>query len=157
MGLDCAIRAGHGSPTATNPWIDLLPPRKYPHPTLNLHYIMNLDPAADPQAHLDDETRLARLVLHLAKVRQRGGTIVEHDRFRAVIEVTQKSSMVPNVVIAALGVAMFLWVGGVLFLLGAGLALLGWHRKLVEGARQIRLLVRVDDLGQVSEMEMGTA
>ncbi|MCW2962361.1 MAG: hypothetical protein JWM90_2748 [Thermoleophilia bacterium] len=107
---------------------------------------------------LDEDTRRSRLVVHLARLVQRGAKVEEHDRYRAVVVLEkQKPSMLPNLLIAAAGVALFLFVGGVFFLLGAGMALLGWHRKLIATAERVRLLVRVDDLGQVSEMEMGTA
>lgn len=111
----------------------------------------------DDHAHLDEETRRSRLVLHLARLVQRGATVEEHDRYRAVVVLPRRERQLPNVLIALVGLAMFLWVGGVFFLLGAALALLGWHRKIVAGAQRVRLLVRVDDRGQVSELEMGTA
>ncbi|MCW2956327.1 MAG: hypothetical protein JWO69_1196 [Thermoleophilia bacterium] len=108
--------------------------------------------------HLDEDARRSRLVMHLARLTQRGARVEEQDRYRAVVVVEKpRPSMVPNLVIAALGVGLFLWAGGVLFLLGAGMALLGWHRKLIAGAERVRLLVRVDDSGRVSELEMGTA
>jgi len=104
---------------------------------------------------LDDDARRSRFVLHLAQLVSRGATIEEQHSVRAVVVVARKQTYLPAVLLAAAGVALFLLVGGVFFLLGAGMALLGWHRKLVAGVEHVRMLVRVDELGQVSEMELG--
>lgn len=111
--------------------------------------------AAD--APLDEQARLSRLIVHLATLVGRGGTVEEQHGYRAVVSMPNRQPMVPNVVMSAIGVGMFLWLGDALFLLGAGVAMLGWHRKLVAGAERIRVLVRVDDLGQVSERRVETA
>ena len=104
---------------------------------------------------LDDEARRSLFVLHLAQLVHRGGRVEEQHGARAVVVVSERPSYVPAMLIAAAGVALFLLAGGVFFLLGAGVALLGWHRKLVAGVEHVRLLVRVDELGCVSEMELG--
>lgn len=105
---------------------------------------------------LDEDARLARLVVHLAQLVNRGGRVEEQHRYRAVVAMPRRQPSGPNVVAATLGVALFLWLGDVVFLVAAGVALLGWHRKLVAGVQQVRVLVRVDDLGVVSERELGT-
>jgi hypothetical protein len=112
----------------------------------------------DPTAHLlDEEARLSRLVVHLSKLVNRGGRVEEQVGYRAVVTMPVRQQMVPNVVMAAAGIAMFLWVGDWFFLVGAGVALLGWHRKLVAGAKRMTLAVRVDDLGEVSERVLESA
>lgn len=100
---------------------------------------------------LDEQARLSRLVVHLTGLVKRGGRVEEQHGYRAVVSVPQRHNMVPNVLMAAVGVGLFLWIGGVFFLVGAGIALLGWHRKLVAGAERIRVMVRVDDVGEISE------
>lgn len=111
----------------------------------------------DPDSLLDEDARLSRLVVHLARLVKRGGRVEEQQRYRAVVTMPRRQQMVPNLVMSAVGVGLFLWVGDAVFLLGAGVALLGWHRKLVAGAERVKLLVHVDDLGEVSERELGTA
>lgn len=115
------------------------------------------DAPAAPPLPLDDEQRRSHLVTHLGRLVQRGGEIVEHTGYRAVVQVPKRSQIAPNVLMAAIGVALFLWVGGAMFLLGAGVALLGWHRKLVAGAELVLLMVRVDEDGRVSERVLETA
>lgn len=105
---------------------------------------------------LDETARQSRLVVHLAALVQRGGQVVEQHGYRAIVAMPRRPQMLPNVVMSALGVGLFLWLDDPFFLLAAGVALLGWHRKLVDGAQRVHLLVRVDDLGQVSERELGT-
>ena len=104
--------------------------------------------------HQDERVR-SEFVLHLAKLVHRGAEVEEQFPTRAVVVVPQRPSYVPNVLFAAIGVALFMTMGGVFFLLGAGAALLGWHRKLVTGVQYMRVLVRMDELGTVSEMELG--
>ncbi len=111
----------------------------------------------DLEQPLDEEARLSRLIVHLGALVNRGGRVEEQHGFRAVVSMPNRQQMVPNVVMATIGVAMFLWLGDWLFLLGAGVALLGWHKKLVAGAERVRLMVRVDDLGRVSERRVETA
>ena len=106
---------------------------------------------------LDEEARLSRLIVHLGKLVNRGGRVEEQHGYRALVSMPNRQQMVPNVVMATLGVALFLWVHEPFFLIGAGVALLGWHRKLIATAERVRMLVRVDDLGRVSEMELGSA
>ena len=103
----------------------------------------------------DDERVRSAFVLHLAQLVRRGAEVEEQFPSRAVLVVPQKPSYAPNVLFAAIGVALFMTMGGVFFLLGAGAALLGWHRKLVTGVQYVRVLVRMDELGEVSEMELG--
>ena len=104
---------------------------------------------------LTDEARRSKFVLHLAQLVHRGGRVEEQHAARAVVVVPERPSYLPAVLLAAAGVALFLTVGGVMFLLAAGAALMGWHRKLVAGVAHVRLLVRIDELGRVSEMELG--
>lgn len=114
----------------------------------------------DATAHdeiLDEQDRLSRLVMHLTTLVGRGGRVEEQHGFRAVVSMPNRQQWLPNVVMAAVGVAMFLWLGDWLFLLAAGVALAGWHRKLVAGAERIRVMVRVDDLGRVTERRVETA
>lgn len=111
----------------------------------------------DPDQLLDEEARVSRLVMHVAKLVRRGGRVEEQVGYRAVVSMPRRHKVVPNVVMSAIGVGLFLWLGDAFFLVAAGFALLGWHRKLVAGAERVHLLVRVDDLGEVSERELGTA
>lgn len=111
----------------------------------------------DPADPLDEQARLSRLVMHLASLVRRGGRVEEQHGYRAIVSMPNRQQWIPNVLMAAVGVAMYLWVGDLLFLLAAGVALLGWHRKLVAGAERIRVMVRVDDLGQVTERRVETA
>lgn len=115
------------------------------------------DPQLTPEQSLDPEARLSKLVLHLGTLVSRGGRVVEQTGYRAVVDMPRRQQMLPNAVMSAIAIALFLWLDDPFFLLAAGVALLGWHRKLVAGAERVKLLVRVDDAGQVSEREMGTA
>jgi hypothetical protein len=108
-------------------------------------------------APLDEHARLTRLVKHIGRLVSRGGTIEEQHGFRAIVSMPNRQQMVPNVIMAAIGVAMFVWLGDALFLVAAGVALLGWHRKLVAGAERVKVLVRVDDLGRITERKLETA
>ena len=107
----------------------------------------------DVEHPLDEEARLSKLVLHLAKLVNRGGRVIEQTGYRAVVDMPRRQQMVPNAVMSAVAIALFLWLDDPFFLLAAGVALLGWHRKLVAGAERVKLMVRVDDLGRVSERE----
>lgn len=127
------------------------------HHERDQHADLDLDSDVADIELLDADARRSRLVVHLAKLVRRGGRVEEQVGYRAVVSMPLRQHVVPNVVMAAVGVALFLWVGDALFLLGAGVALLGWHRKLVAGAQRVQLLVRVDDIGEISERELGTA
>jgi hypothetical protein len=111
----------------------------------------------DQQPPLDEQARLARLVTHLATLVRRGGRVEEQHGFRAVVSMPDRQRWAPNVLMAAVGIGMFLWVGDWLFVAAAGIALLGWHRKLVAGAQRVRVMVRVDDLGAITERRLETA
>ncbi|MCB0878558.1 MAG: hypothetical protein KDC46_06215 [Thermoleophilia bacterium] len=111
----------------------------------------------DDHELLDEQARLSRLVMHLAKLVNRGGRVEEQHGFRAVVSMPNRQQWLPNVVMAAIGIGMYVWLHDALFLVGGGVALLGWHRKLVAGAERIKVLVRVDDLGQVSERRVEPA
>lgn len=106
---------------------------------------------------LDEEARLSTLVVHLAALVNRGGRVVEQTGYRAVVDMPRRQQMIPNAVMSAVAIALFLWLDDPFFLLAAGVALLGWHRKLVAGAQRVRLMVRVDDVGRVTERELETA
>jgi hypothetical protein len=108
-------------------------------------------------AGLDEQARLSRLIVHLATLVNRGGKVEEQHGYRAVVSMPNRQQWIPNVVMATIGVAMFLWLGDYLFLLAAGVALLGWHKKLIAGAERVKVIVRVDDLGEVSERRLETA
>ena len=112
---------------------------------------------ADETQPLDEQARLSRLIVHLAQLVNRGGTVEEQHGSRAVVSMPNRQQWIPNIVMSGIGVAMFLWLGDALFLFGAGVALLGWHRKIVAGARRVRVMVRVDDLGRVTERPLETA
>jgi hypothetical protein len=106
---------------------------------------------------LDEQARLSRLVMHLGTLVRRGGRVEEQHGYRAIVSMPNRQQWLPNVVMAAIGVAMYLWIGDVLFLLAAGVALLGWHRKLVAGAERVRVMVRVDDVGRIIERRVEPA
>lgn len=103
---------------------------------------------------LDDDQRHSRLVLHLAKLVHGGAEIEHHHGVRAIVRRVVRPVLTPNVVMALAGLALYVWVGGVMFLVGAGVALVGLHRKVVSGEVTQRLLVRVDELGRVNELEL---
>ncbi|MCW2950237.1 MAG: hypothetical protein JWN41_1250 [Thermoleophilia bacterium] len=103
---------------------------------------------------LDDEARHVVLRRHLAQLVRRGGTVEEQHDARAVVIVPRRPSYLPAIGLAAAGLGLFLTVGGALFLVAALAALLGWHKKLVAGVHLARILVRIDELGHVSEMEL---
>jgi hypothetical protein len=104
---------------------------------------------------LDHETRRSKLTLHIASLVHRGAEVEEQHDVRAVVVVARHPSYLPALALAAAGVALFLTIGGIFFLFAAGAALLGWHRKLAAGVQRVRMLVRIDELGHVSEMELG--
>jgi hypothetical protein len=106
---------------------------------------------------LDEEARLSRLVTHLSKMVNSGGKVIEQTGYRAVVDMPRRQQMLPNAVISTIAIVLFITLDDPFFLLAAGVALLGWHRKLVAGAERVRLMVRVDDAGQVSERELETA
>jgi hypothetical protein len=103
---------------------------------------------------LDEDQRQNRLVLHLAKLVRSGAEIEHHHGVRAIVRRAVRPVLTPNVIMAAIGVALYFTVGGLFFLLGAVLALVGLHRKVTSGEVTQRLLVRVDELGRVKEMEL---
>lgn len=111
----------------------------------------------DEGAALDEQARLSRLVMHIAALVRRGGRVEEQHGYRAIVSMPNRQQWIPNVVMAVVGIAMYLWLGDVLFLLAAGVAMLGWHRKLVAGAERIRVMVRIDDLGRITERPLETA
>ena len=118
----------------------------------------DLHDAHDDQLELlDEEARMSRLVVHVGKLVARGGQVIEQVGYRAIVAMPKRKQMMPNAVMSALAVALFLWLDDPFFLLAAGVALLGWHRKLVAGAEKVRLMVRVDDAGQISERELEPA
>ncbi|MCW2928662.1 MAG: hypothetical protein JWM86_2630 [Thermoleophilia bacterium] len=126
---------------------------------------MTQHPASQPEPQtsdadidlLDEQARLSRLVLHLSTLVRRGGRVEEQHGYRALVSMPNRQQWLPNVLMAAFGVALYLATRDVLFLLAAGVALAGWHRKLVAGAERIRVMVRVDDLGHVTERPLETA
>jgi hypothetical protein len=121
-------------------------------------HVNDIDEQQAPDADvLDEQARLSRLVMHLATLVRRGGRVEEQHGYRAIVSMPNRQRWLPNVVMALVGVAMFLWIGDWLFLVAAGVALLGWHRKLVAGAERVRVMVRVDDVGRVTERRVETA
>ena len=115
------------------------------------------DDHADRVEVLDEEARMSRLVHHVGTLVSRGGQVVEQTRYRAVVAMPRRQQMVPNAIMSAAAIALFVWLDDPFFLLAAGVSLLGWHRKLVAGAEKVRLMVRVDDAGHVSERELEPA
>ena len=114
-------------------------------------------PHDDQVELLDEEARMSRLVHHVGKLVSRGGQVVEQTRYRAIVAMPKRQQMVPNAVMSAVAIALFVWLDDPFFLLAAAVSLLGWHRKLVAGAERVRLMVRVDDAGHVSERVLETA
>ncbi|MBC7644563.1 MAG: hypothetical protein H7123_05500 [Thermoleophilia bacterium] len=106
---------------------------------------------------LDDEQRTSHLVMHLARLVQRGATIVEQHGLRAVVQLQERPNIVPNIVIAVAGLALFAIAHQVLFLASTVLALYGWQRKRETAAVVKKVLVRVDEIGRVSECQIGAA
>jgi hypothetical protein len=108
--------------------------------------------------HILDETqRTNRLVMHLARLVQRGAEIETHDGCRAIVRRRERASILPNMVMVVGGLALFAIDRGILFLMGAALAAVGWHRKQQIAAVTRRVLVRVDELGRISECDLDRA
>lgn len=100
---------------------------------------------------LDDEARRSRLAHHLGKLVHAGAELEMQHGLRAIVVRTQKVQYLPNVFLSGAGVAGFYFLHEPLFLAGAAVALVGWHKKLVTGAQKIRSVIRVDERGQISE------
>lgn len=100
---------------------------------------------------LDEDARRSKLTVHLAKLVQAGARLEMQHGLRAIVVRTEPTRYLPNVFMAALGLVGFWMTREPLFVLAAGVALVGWHRKLVAGARQVRMIVRVDETGRISE------
>jgi len=118
------------------------------------------DAQPDPQLDvelLDEQARLARLVMHLGTLVNRGGRVEEQHGYRAMVLMPNRQQWLPNAIMSAIGVALFLWTSDPLFLVAGGVALLGWHKKLVAGAERVRVMVRVDDAGEITERTLGMA
>ncbi len=108
----------------------------------------------DTSAVLDESQRTSRLVAHLARLVQRGAEIETQDGYRAVVRSRVRVSAFPNIVMLIGGLLLFAVDHGVLFLAGAVVAAVGWHRKTQLAAATRRILVRVDELGRISECDL---
>jgi len=93
--------------------------------------------------------------VHLARLVQRGATVIEQQGFRAVVQLHDRPNIVPNVIIMIAGLALFAIAHQVLFLASTVLALYGWQRKRETAAVMKKVLVRVDEIGRVSECQIG--
>lgn len=103
---------------------------------------------------LDETQRTNRLVAHLSRLVQRGAEIETHDGCRAIVRSRVRVNVVPNVIMLFGGLLLFAVDHGVLFLAGAIVAAIGWHRKAQLAAATRRILVRVDELGRISECDL---
>lgn len=106
---------------------------------------------------LDDEQRTNRLVVHLARLVQRGATVVDHHGTRAIVRLKDRPNFVPNIVIAISGLLLFAIAHDVLFLAAIALAIYGWHRKQAAANVVREVLVRVDELGVITEVELSAS
>src|SRR3954471_18680118 len=97
----------------------------------------------DELSLLDETTRLSKLTVHLGALVQAGAELEMQHGLRAIVVRTEKSGYLSVVVLAATGVGGFAFTHEWLFLLGAGVAFAGWHRKLVSGARKVRSIIRI--------------
>ncbi len=104
--------------------------------------------------YLDDDTRSNLLVMHVAKVVRDGGQIEEHSRFRAIVRCKTKIDAIPNIVIIAVACALFIVAKGLLFLAAIALSCFSLYRKIEQSSQVRRLLLRIDELGQISELEL---
>lgn len=100
---------------------------------------------------LDEDARRSKLTVHLAKLLHAGAELEMQHGLRAIVVRTQPKRYLPNVFMSLLGILGFFFTQEPLFILAAGFALVGWHRKLVAGAERIRMVIRVDETGRVSE------
>lgn len=100
---------------------------------------------------LDEDARRSKLTVYLAKLVHAGAELEMQHGLRAIVVRTQPKRYLPNVFLSALGIAGFFITKEPLFVLAAGVALVGWHRKLVAGAERIRTVIRVDESGRISE------
>lgn len=98
--------------------------------------------------------RRNRLIMHLGRLRLTGAQIEEHDGCRAIVRARVGTNVLPNVLMLVAGIALWAFAGGVIFLLAALVAALGWHRKAQLAAATRRILVRVDEMGHISECEL---
>lgn len=103
---------------------------------------------------LSDTQRTNRLVAHLARLVQRGAEIETHDGCRAIVRRRERYSIMPNLIMLISGLVLFALDHGILFLAGAIVAGVGWHRKAQLAAVTKRVLVRVDELGRISECDL---
>lgn len=111
----------------------------------------------DTQLPVADERRTSLLVLHLASMVRRGAEVEEHHPFRAVVVTPDRQAFWPNAVMAAASIGGWLAASEPMFLLAGAVALLGMHQKLVADARRLRMLIRVDETGTISERALGAA
>lgn len=108
-----------------------------------------VDSIEDPV--LDEDARRSKLTVHLAKLVHAGAKLEMEHGLRAIVVRTEPQRYLPNVFMALLGIIGFAMTREPLFILAGGIAMVGWHRKLVAGIERVRVVVRVDESGRISE------
>lgn len=111
----------------------------------------------DTHEALTEEARTSRLVVHLGAMVRDGATIVEQSRYGAIVIRHMRANILPNLLLAIASIVLWVVLSGFMFLLAAVVAVLGVQRKLLAAASPRRMLVRVDELGKISECELETA
>lgn len=106
---------------------------------------------------LKDTDRQTKFTEHLTKLSNSGVKLEGQHGFRAVVVRTYKQSYTANVGLSIAGVLGFALTHEYLFVLGAIVALLGWHKKIMLGAKQVKSVIRIDELGQITERVIDTA
>jgi len=103
---------------------------------------------------VDPETRRSRLVHRVGQLVSAGGEVEEQHRFMAIVVRHLRPSLVPNLIMALVGLVLWATVGGLFFLFGCGVALLGAHLKLTGKPLLQRIMIRVDETGRLVERDL---
>jgi hypothetical protein len=113
-----------------------------------------MDTSNSPDQQLNEEQRANRLVMHVARLVQRGAEVEHHHPTRAIVRMRQHASIIPNLVMLLGGIVLFAVEHGVLFLAASLLSAVGWYRKHVGSTIWRRIVVRVDERGKVREVPL---
>jgi hypothetical protein len=106
------------------------------------------------EAAVDVATRRERLATHLAQLRNKGATVEERWPLRALVSVPDRQSPLPSIALCVGGVTGWVIADEPLLLIAAGVAVLGWHRRIMAGAQRALVMVRVDESGLVTEQQV---
>jgi hypothetical protein len=124
---------------------------------VRIHDIRILEMSEEKTGDLSASERTSRLVVRLGEMVSAGARIEEQTRFAAIVLQRTKQTFTPNAIMIVAGLALFWYNHEPLFAIGAVVAALGWHKKILSGDTVQRLLVKVDETGKVSEREIATS